>query len=61
MGGRYEHCLWLRAQAAEYIGCFLQKRGINDGFLGACVRICYPTEDGKTRSLTIAIYWDQGF
>ena len=63
MDGRYEHCLWLRARAAEYVERFLQKRGINleTEFSEREAKCYYRPVDGKTRSLTIVGYWDQGF
>jgi hypothetical protein len=63
MDDRYEHCLWLRAQAAEYIERFLQKRGINieTEFSEHATEFYYRPEDGRTRRLTIVSYWDQGF
>jgi hypothetical protein len=56
MDGRYEDCLRLRAQVARYVERFLKKREL-------CVETEFPDrpEDGKTRSLTIVGYWDQGF
>jgi hypothetical protein len=63
MDGRYEHCLRLRAQAAEYIERFLQKRGINIEmeFSEHAAELYYRPEEGRTRRLTIVSYWDQGF
>ena len=63
MDGRYEDCLRLRAQAVGCIERFLQKRGFNveTEFSERPAKFCYRPEGGKTRSLTIVGYWDQGF
>ena len=63
MDSRYEDCLRLRAQAIGYIERFLQKRGINveTEFSERPAKLYYRPGDGKTLSLTIVGYWDQGF
>jgi hypothetical protein len=63
MKEKYEQCLWLRDQAAGYIERFLQKRGttVETEYTEQLVRIWYRPKDGKTRSLTIIAYWEQGF
>jgi hypothetical protein len=63
MDGRYEDCLRLRAEVVRYIERFLQKRGMNveTELSEQEAKFYYRPEDGKTRSLTIVGYWDQGF
>jgi hypothetical protein len=63
MNDKYEQCLRLRDQAAGYIERFLQERGttVEMEYPEQAVRIWYRPKDGKTRSLTIIAYWEQGF
>jgi hypothetical protein len=63
MDGRYEDCLRLRAQVAGYIERFLKKREfyVETVFSERQAKFYYRPENGKTRSLTIVGYWDQGF
>jgi hypothetical protein len=63
MDSRYEDCLRLRARAVGYIERFLQKLGINveTEFSERTAELYYRPADGRTRSLTIVGYWDQGF
>jgi hypothetical protein len=63
MIGRHEQCLQLRDRAAGYINRFLLKRGITvaQEYLEQAIKMTYRPEDGRTRSLTIIAYWEQGF
>ena len=63
MDGRYKDCLLLRAQVAGYIDRFLKKQEmyVETDFSERLAKFYYRPEDGKTRSLTIVGYWDQGF
>jgi hypothetical protein len=63
MDGRYKDCLRLRVQVAGYIERFLKKQEIyvETEFSEHPAKFYYRPEDGKTRSLTIVGYWDQGF
>ena len=63
MNDKYEQCLRLRDRAAGYIERFLQERGttVETEYPEHAVRIWYRPKDGKTRSLTIIAYWEQGF
>ena len=63
MTGKYEQCLQLRDRAAVYIEGFLQNRGVKveTTYLDGAVKICHRPKDGKSRTLTIVAYWDQGF
>jgi hypothetical protein len=63
MNDKYQQCLRLRDQAAGYIERFLQERGttVETEYPEQAVRIWYRPKDGKTRSLTIIAYWEQGF
>ena len=60
---RHERCLQLRDQAAGYIIRFLLKRGItlDQEHLDQTTKLSYRPDDGRTRSLTIVAYWEQGF